>query len=75
MRDDGPGIPPEDLPNVFRRFYRVDKARAGATGHTGLGLAIAKAIADNHGGTISVESQPGQGACFTVTLPAGCTAG
>ena len=75
VRDDGPGIPPEDLPNVFRRFYRVDKARAGATGHTGLGLAIAKAIADNHGGTISVENAAGQGACFTVTLPAGCTAG
>jgi signal transduction histidine kinase len=53
----------------------VDKARAGATGHTGLGLAIAKAIAANHGGTISVENAAGQGACFTVTLPAGCTAG
>lgn len=70
VRDDGPGIPAEDLLNIFRRFYRVDKVRTGASGHTGLGLAIAKAIADNHGGTISVESQPGHGACFTVTLPA-----
>ena len=70
VRDDGPGIPAEDLPHIFRRFYRVDKARAGAAGHTGLGLAIAKAIADNHGAAISVESPAGQGARFTVTLPA-----
>jgi len=70
VRDDGPGIPVEDLPHIFRRFYRVDKARAGAAGHTGLGLAIAKAIADNHGAAIAVESPAGQGARFTVTIPA-----
>lgn len=69
VRDDGPGIPAEDLPHIFRRFYRVDKARAGASGHTGLGLAIAKAIVDNHGGSISVSSPVGHGTRFTVTLP------
>ena len=73
VRDDGPGIPAGDQPHIFRRFYRVDKVRTGSTGHTGLGLAIAKAIVDNHGGTIRVESRPGEGACFTVELP-GATA-
>ena len=70
VRDDGPGIPSEDLPHIFRRFYRADKARVSASGHTGLGLAIAKAIVDNHGGTISVISAAGQGTCFTAELPA-----
>ena len=69
VSDDGPGIPADDLPHIFRRFYRVDKARAGASGHTGLGLAIAKAVVDNHGGSISVSSSVGHGTRFTVELP------
>ncbi len=69
VRDDGPGIAPADLPHVFERFYRADKARASADGHAGLGLAIAKTIAENHGGTITVQSPPGEGTVFTVTLP------
>lgn len=68
IRDDGPGIPSEHLPHIFERFYRADKARTSAAGHTGLGLAIAKAIVDNHGGEISVQSTPGQGSTFEVTL-------
>ena len=68
IRDDGPGIPSEHLPHIFERFYRADKARTSAAGHTGLGLAIAKAIVDNHGGEISVQSAPGQGSTFEVTL-------
>lgn len=69
VRDDGPGIPAEDLPHVFERFYRADQARSSISGHTGLGLSIAKAIVDNHGGRLQVTSQPGQGACFEVQLP------
>lgn len=68
IQDDGPGIPTEHLPHIFERFYRADKARTSAAGHTGLGLAIAKAIVDNHGGEISVQSTPGQGSTFEVTL-------
>jgi len=70
VRDDGPGIPEADLPHIFERFYRVDKARTSAAGHAGLGLAIAKTIVDNHGGTIEVKSELGQGTGFVVTLPA-----
>jgi heavy metal sensor kinase len=70
VRDDGPGIGPADLPHIFERFYRADKARASADGHAGLGLAIARTIVENHGGTITAQSTPGEGAVFTVTLPA-----
>lgn len=70
VSDTGPGIPPEDLPHIFERFYRVDKARSGIQGHSGLGLAIAKAIVEHHGGTITVRSQPGQGSTFQIRLPA-----
>ena len=70
VRDDGPGIPAEHLPHIFERFYRADKARTSAAGHTGLGLAIAKAIVDNHGGDILVRSPSGEGAEFEVTLTA-----
>lgn len=70
IRDDGPGIPAADLPHIFERFYRADQARTGSSGHSGLGLSIAKAIVDNHGGHLHVTSPPGQGACFEVELPA-----
>ncbi len=67
--DTGPGIAPEHLPRLFDRFYRVDPARATGRGRTGLGLAIAKAVADNHHGVIEVESRLGQGSCFRLVLP------
>lgn len=68
VSDTGAGIPPEDLPRVFDRFYRGDKARVG--GGTGLGLSIAREIVHAHGGTISVASEVGKGSTFTVRLPA-----
>ena len=70
VADTGEGIPPEDLPMIFERFYRVDKSRARATGGSGLGLTIAKRLVEAHGGTIEVSSQPGQGSTFTFNLPA-----
>jgi signal transduction histidine kinase len=69
VADTGEGIPKEDLPHIFERFYRVDKARSRVQGRTGLGLAICKAIADAHGGGIDVESRPGEGSTFTLKLP------
>ncbi len=69
VSDDGPGISQENLPHIFERFYRADQARTGSSGHSGLGLAIAKAIVDNHGATIQVTSLVGQGACFEVEFP------
>lgn len=69
VTDTGPGIPPEHLPHVFDRFYRVDVARASADGGSGLGLAISKAIAEAHGGTLLATSAPGQGATFSLRLP------
>ena len=69
VSDTGPGIPAEDLPHVFERFYRVDKSRAQPRGRAGLGLAICKAIVEAHSGTIAAVSQPGSGSTFTVTLP------
>jgi len=67
--DTGQGIPAEDLPHIFERFYRVEKSRSRILGRTGLGLAISKAIADAHGGSIQVSSQPGAGTSFTLSLP------
>ena len=67
--DTGEGIPAEDLPCIFERFYRVDKSRARATGGSGLGLTIAKRLVEAHGGKIEVQSEPGKGSCFTFTLP------
>jgi signal transduction histidine kinase len=68
VRDQGPGIPPEDLPHVIERFYRAEQARASSG--TGLGLAIAHWIVEEHGGEIAVTSTPGHGATVTVRLPA-----
>ena len=70
VKDTGPGIAPEHLPHLFERFYRVESARDRESGGVGLGLAIAKEIAEAHGGTIRVESEVGKGTVFTVTLPA-----
>lgn len=69
VRDSGVGIAEEDQGKIFERFYRVDKARSRAQGGVGLGLAIAQWIVTQHGGSIHVESQPGQGAVFCVELP------
>lgn len=70
VADTGTGIAPEHLRNIFERFYRADRSRARATGGAGLGLTIARQIVEAHGGQIRVESEPGQGARFTFTLPA-----
>jgi two-component system sensor histidine kinase SenX3 len=67
--DTGDGIPTRDLERVFERFYRVDSARARATGGTGLGLAIVKHVVESHGGSVGVESELGLGSSFTVRLP------
>ena len=69
VADNGPGIPQRDLERIFERFYRVEKSRHRDSGGTGLGLAIVRHIALLHGGTVDVQSQPGLGAHFTVSLP------
>jgi signal transduction histidine kinase len=69
VEDTGEGIPAEHLPDIFERFYRVDKSRARATGGTGLGLAIAKSLVEAHGGKIEARSEEGKGSCFSFTIP------
>lgn len=69
VTDTGEGIPPRALPQIFERFYRVDKSRTRATGGSGLGLTIAKRLVEAHGGRISVESKLGKGSTFTFDLP------
>src|SRR5690606_27536208 len=70
FKDEGQGIPAEDLPYIFERFYKADKARKrGSRSGTGLGLAIVKNIIDQHEGKIAVESTVGQGTTFTILLP------
>ena len=69
ITDNGPGIPEEDLPHVFERFYRVDKARSRKSGSTGLGLSIVKHILEAHDACYTLQSKVGEGATFTITLP------
>jgi signal transduction histidine kinase len=69
VADNGEGIPAEDLPNMFERFYRVDKSRARRAGGSGLGLTIVKRLVESHGGTVSVQSELGKGSRFSFTLP------
>lgn len=71
VSDSGPGILPEDQPRVFDRFYRVDPSRARSTGGAGLGLTIARQLVEAHGGSIWVDSRPGEGARFSFSLPLG----
>jgi two-component system phosphate regulon sensor histidine kinase PhoR len=71
VSDTGIGIPTRDLPRIFERFYRVDRARSRETGSTGLGLSIARHVAEQYGGRIRARSELGRGSTFTVTLPRG----
>jgi two-component system sensor histidine kinase BaeS len=68
VEDAGPGIAPEHLPHIFDRFYKGDPSRTGASGGSGLGLSIVKAIVERHGGTLSVDSRPGR-TVFEIRLP------
>ena len=69
VSDTGMGIPEEDIPRIFERFYRVEKARSSDRGGTGLGLAIAKEITEAHGGSISLKSKLGEGTDISIRLP------
>lgn len=69
ISDNGPGIPPDKLPYIFNRFYRIDNERTKDLMSTGLGLAIARELVEAHGGNITVFSRQGEGTCFTITLP------
>ena len=69
VADRGPGMSPEQAEHVFERFYRGDQARTRKAGGTGLGLAIVAALVAAHGGTVTLNTAPGQGATFQITLP------
>ena len=69
VQDEGEGIPEEDIPHIFDRFYRVDKSRTRATGGKGIGLAVAKEIVELHNGSILVTSKLGVGTTFIIELP------
>ena len=69
IRDHGPGIPREHLPKISQPFYRADPARSRSTGGLGLGLYLARRIAEAHNGSLVIESEPGQGTLVTVTIP------
>jgi len=69
VTDTGPGIPPEHLPRLTERFYRVDRSRSRESGGTGLGLAIVKHVMQRHGGQLQITSKPGHGSCFSLVLP------
>ena len=69
VTDNGPGIPPEDLPRLFERFYRVDRSRSRSGGGSGLGLAIARQLALAQGGDLSASNRPEGGAAFLLRLP------
>jgi two-component system OmpR family sensor kinase len=69
VADEGPGIAEPDRAHVFERFWRADRARARSKGGSGLGLSIVASLVEAHGGSISVASEPGHGAAFTIRLP------
>ena len=73
VSDTGIGIPSKDIPRIFERFYRVDRARSRETGGTGLGLAIVKHVVENHGGTMEVDSELGRGTTFEISVPGRAT--
>jgi two-component system sensor histidine kinase ResE len=75
VRDTGAGIPPENVPFIFEKFFQADNQASASAKGTGLGLAIAKSIVNAHGGSISVESTLGSGTTFAITLPVRASGG
>ena len=69
VEDNGRGIPAQDLPHLFERFYRPDVSRSRASGGSGLGLSIVKGLVEAHGGTVTVRSTEGEGTLFRIELP------